>query len=72
VLFRSLTLIQTQRIRPFPTFLMGSDYWSGLVDWLRDKMLGGKFISPDDLDVFTVLDQPEEVVRAIKKTVIVK
>ena len=71
-LFEALTLIQTQRIRPFPTFLMGSDYWSGLVDWLRDKMLGGKFISPDDLDIFTVLDQPEEVVRAIKKTIIVK
>jgi uncharacterized protein (TIGR00730 family) len=71
-LFEALTLIQTQRIRPFPTFLMGADYWSGLVDWLRDKMLAGNFISPDDLDIFTVLDQPEEVVRAIKKTVIVK
>ena len=70
-LFEALTLIQTQRIRPFPTFLMGSAYWSGLVDWLRDKMLGGSFIAPDDLDIFTVLDQPEEVVRAIKKTVII-
>jgi len=71
-LFEALTLIQTHRIRPFPTFLMGSAYWSGLVDWLRDKMLAGNFISPDDLDCFTVLDQPEEVVRAIKKTVIIK
>ena len=70
-LFEALTLIQTQRIRPFPTFLMGSDYWAGLVGWLRDRMLAGNFISPDDLDIFTVLDQPEEVVRAIKKTVII-
>jgi len=70
-LFEALTLIQTQRIRPFPAFLMGSDYWGGLVGWVRDKMLDGGFISADDLDIFTVLDHPEEVVRAIKKTVII-
>jgi uncharacterized protein (TIGR00730 family) len=71
-LFEALTLIQTRRILPFPTFLMGSAYWSGLVDWLKDKMLAGNFINPDDLDIFTVLDKPEDVVRAIKKIVIVK
>ena len=71
-LFEALTLIQTHRIRPFPAFLMGADYWGGLVGWLRDKMLAEGFISPDDLDIFTVLDQPEDVVRAIKKTVIIK
>ena len=71
-LFEALTLIQTRRIRSFPTFLMGSAYWGGLVDWLRNQMLAKKFISPDDFDYFTVMDQPEEVVRAIKKIVIVK
>ena len=71
-LFEALTLIQTRRIRPFPTFLMGSAYWSGLVNWLRNSMLAGGFISPDDMDIFTVMDQPEEIVRAIKKTVIIK
>ena len=71
-LFEALTLIQTRRIRPFPTFLMGSAYWGGLVDWLRDSMLAGNFISPDDMDIFAVMDQPEEIVRAIKKTVIIK
>ena len=71
-LFEALTLIQTRRIQPFPTFLMGSAYWSGLVDWLKDRMLAGDFIGPDDLDIFTVMDKPEDVVRAIKKTVIVK
>ena len=69
-LFEALTLIQTQRIRPFPTFLMGSEYWSGLVGWLRERMLAGNFISPEDLDIFTVMDNPEDVVRAIKKTII--
>jgi uncharacterized protein (TIGR00730 family) len=71
-LFEALTLIQTQRIRPFPAFLMGSEYWGGLVGWIKDKMLAGDFISPDDLDIFTVMDNPEDVVRAIKKTVIVQ
>jgi len=71
-LFEALTLIQTQRLRPFPTFLMGTAYWSGLVDWLKNKMLANDYISPEDLDIFTVLDQPEEVVRAIRKTVILK
>ena len=71
-LFEALTLIQTQRIRPFPTFLMGSEYWSGLVDWLKDKMLGEKYIASDDLDIFTIVDNPEEVVKAIKKTLVLR
>jgi uncharacterized protein (TIGR00730 family) len=69
-LFEALTLIQTKRIRPFPTFLMGSSYWEGLIDWMRDKMLGGAKISSEDLDSFAIVDDPEEVVRLIKKTVI--
>ncbi len=71
-LFEALTLIQTQRIRPFPAFLMGSDYWSGLVDWLKEKMIANKYIAPDDLDFFTVMDSPEEVVRSIKKTLVLR
>jgi uncharacterized protein (TIGR00730 family) len=69
-LFESLTLIQTKRIRTFPAFLMGSDYWSGLVDWLKGTMLKGGNISKEDLDIFTIVDEPAEVVRLIKKTVI--
>ncbi len=71
-LFEALTLIQTQRIRPFPAFLMGSDYWSGLVDWLKEKMIANKYIAPDDLYFFTVMDSPEEVVRSIKKTLVLR
>jgi len=71
-LFEALTLLQTKRIRPFPAFLMGSDYWSGLLDWMKDKMIGGRYIAGDDLDFFTLMDSPEEVVRAIKKTIVLK
>ena len=71
-LFEALTLIQTQRILPFPTFLMGSDYWGGLVDWLKDKMVAEKKISPSDLDYFTVIDDPEDVVKRIKKTIVIR
>jgi uncharacterized protein (TIGR00730 family) len=70
-LFESLTLIQTKRIKSFPAFLFGKSYWSGLVDWLKGPMLESKMISNDDLDIFTVVDEPEEVVRLIKKLVIV-
>ena len=66
----ALTLIQTKRIRPFPVILMGSDYWSGLVDWIKNTQLAGKMISPEDLDYFRVMDDPAEVVRLIKQVVI--
>jgi uncharacterized protein (TIGR00730 family) len=69
-LFESLTLIQTNRIRPFPTFLMGSNYWRGLIEWMKDQMLGSGKIAPEDLDSFSIVDDPEEVVRLIRKTVI--
>lgn len=71
-LFEALTLLQTKRIRPFPAFLMGSEYWGGLLDWMKDQMIGGRYIAPDDLDLLSVLDSPEEVVRAIKKTIVLK
>lgn len=69
-LAEALTLIQTKRIRPFPVILMGSDYWSGLVDWIKNTQLTNKMISPEDLDYFRVMDDPAEVVRLIKQVVI--
>ena len=45
--------------------LVGSDYWGGLVDWMRDRLLGGGKISPQDLDLFTVCDDPKDVVSAV-------
>jgi uncharacterized protein (TIGR00730 family) len=70
-LFEALTLIQTRRIKPFPVVLMGSEYWKGLMDWLRDVMLGTDKIEPADLDFIQVIDDPDEAVRHIKKFVIV-
>jgi hypothetical protein len=70
-IFEALTLIQTKRIKPFPVILVGSDYWKGLLKWIRDTLLQRKLISAEDLDLVTLLDDPDEVVRIIKRTVIV-
>lgn len=70
-LFESLTLIQTQRIRTFPVILMDSEYWGGLISWLRDTLVRRKTIQKKDLDIFRVVDTPEEAVAIIKRRVIV-
>jgi uncharacterized protein (TIGR00730 family) len=69
-LFEALTLIQTKRIRSFPTILMGSEYWGGLIEWMNSSMLGKSFISSEDLELFRIIDDPEEVVRSIKRTLV--
>jgi uncharacterized protein (TIGR00730 family) len=64
--FEAAVLIQTLRQAHFPVILMVSDYWKGLIEWMRHKMLDENgFISPEDLDVFTVQDDPDEAVRII-------
>jgi uncharacterized protein (TIGR00730 family) len=60
-LFEALTLTQTGKITEFPVILVGSGYWPGLVDWLRERMLAEGNISPDDLDLFSIVDDPAEV-----------
>ncbi|MCK4469580.1 MAG: TIGR00730 family Rossman fold protein [Desulfobacterales bacterium] len=70
-LFEAVTLIQTHRIKPFPVILVGSEYWSGLVEWIKLRLLEEKRISPDDLDILQVMDEPEEIVKAVKKVIIV-
>jgi uncharacterized protein (TIGR00730 family) len=60
-LFESLTLIQTGKIRNFPIILVGTDYWCDLFEWLRNRLLGEGKISPGDLDLVTVTDNPIEV-----------
>ena len=69
-LFESVTLIQTHKIRPFPVILVGSNYWKGLLDWMKEVVLKEGKISPSDLEIFQVIDQPAEIIKAIKKTVI--
>ena len=70
-LFESLTLIQTERIRSFPVILMGSKYWRGLIEWMKDTLIKAKAISESDLDIFSLVDSPEEAIKIIKKTVVV-
>lgn len=70
-IFEALTLIQTHRIKPFPVILVGKDHWKGLLGWIRDRLLGSQYISPQDLSLMTVLDDPDEVVQTIKRYVIV-
>jgi len=70
-LFEALTLIQTERIRSFPVILMDSKFWKGLLDWMKGTMLKAKSISESDLDIFTVVDTPEEAVDIIKRRIIV-
>jgi len=65
-----LTLIQTQRIRPFPVILVESQYWKGLLNWIKESVLKEGKISPGDLDILQLIDDPEEILRTIKKTVI--
>jgi len=69
-LFESLTLIQTRKIKPFPIVLVGSSFWSGLVDWIRDQLAQGGRISDEDLLLFEVMDEVEDVVRHIRRTVV--
>jgi len=69
-LFEAVTLVQTQRIKPFPLILVGSDYWTGLIDWIKTKLLSEKMISPEDIEILQVMDEPEEIVKAVQKVII--
>jgi uncharacterized protein (TIGR00730 family) len=64
-LFEAMTLIQTGKVRDFPVILFGSEYWRGLTDWIRSTLLAEGKISPDDVDLVTVTDDPKEAVRVI-------
>jgi hypothetical protein len=70
-LFEALTLIQTRRIKSFPVVLMGSEYWKGLLDWMKKTMIRGGTILPEDLDFITIIDDPDEVVKHLQRFVIV-
>jgi uncharacterized protein (TIGR00730 family) len=64
-LFESLTLIQTGKVLNFPVVLFDSNYWQGLLEWLRERTLPEGLISPDDLELLTVTDSPTEAVARI-------
>ncbi len=65
-MFEAVTLIETHRVKPFPVILFGSEYWSGLIEWIRTRMLENQMISLDDLDILKITDDPMDVLRAVK------
>lgn len=70
-LFEALTLIQTKRIRYFPVILMDSEYWKGLLGWVKEAFIKNDMITESDFEIFNVVDSPEEAVKIIKRRVII-
>jgi len=66
-LFEALTLIQTMKIKPFPIYMMGVSYWEGLLTWMKDTLLAEGCISPEDLNLIHLTDDPEEVANGIER-----
>ena len=62
-----LTLMQTEKIKPFPVLLVDSEYWKGFLDWLRNQTLARGFVSDDDFDLLRVCDTPDEVVNTVQQ-----
>ncbi|MFA5389562.1 MAG: TIGR00730 family Rossman fold protein [Candidatus Omnitrophota bacterium] len=64
--FEIITLIQTGRIDRFPVVLVGRGYWKGLMDWIKKSMLSEKRVSKADMEIFSIVDSPEEVSEVIR------
>jgi uncharacterized protein (TIGR00730 family) len=64
-LFEALVLVQTGKIRYFPIVLVGTDFWQGLLLWIQERLVGDGMISPADLELIQVTDDPDEVVRIV-------
>jgi len=64
--FEAVTLVQTKRVEAFPVILIGREYWAGLVDWIKESMLKKDRIIKKDLNIFHVVDIPEEALKIIK------
>lgn len=66
-MFEAVTLIQTDRISPLPVILFGEDYWAGLVDWIKCQLLENRMISPQDMDIIHVTEDPEKILRIVRQ-----
>lgn len=64
-LFEAITLIQTLKIDKFPIILVGTEYWAGLLDWIKSTLIEEKMISPEDIDIFHVVDSAEDVMKIL-------
>jgi len=69
-LFEAATLVQTHRIKPLPIILVDTEYWSGLLDWIRTRLVDERVISPQDVEILQVMDDPEKIVNLVRKTII--
>jgi hypothetical protein len=66
-LFEALTLIQTDKLKPFPVIMIGSEYWKGLLEWIENTMQKEGMILPEDRSIYTLVDSPKDAVDIIKK-----
>lgn len=66
-LMEALTLIQTGKARKIPLILVGTDFWKGMIDWFREKLVEEKMVDPEDIKLIQLIDEPEQVVEAIFK-----
>ena len=67
-MFEAITLIQTKKIHHFPVILYNSEYWKGLLDWIKQTLLTTHKIKPEDLEIVTLVDSPQEVVEVIQRS----
>ncbi|MFZ2266019.1 MAG: TIGR00730 family Rossman fold protein [Azonexus sp.] len=66
-LMEALTLIQTGKARKIPLILVGSDFWKGMIDWFKEKLVEEKMVDPEDINLIQLIDEPGQVVEAIFK-----
>ncbi len=66
-LFESITLVQTKRIKPFPIILFGKEYWKGLIEWIKNKLLKEEKICQKGMDIIRLVDTPAEVIKIINE-----
>ncbi len=66
-LFEALTLVQTKKTKPFPIVLIGKDYWKGLIGWIKSQMINDGMVSPSDLDLFFLTDDPAEAAALVEE-----
>ncbi len=64
-MFESITLVQTKKVNKFPIILMGKEYWAGMFDWIKSKMLAEGNISKEDLQLFSLTDEPKNAAQIV-------
>jgi len=66
-LFEAMTLVQTKKTKAFPIVLLGTEYWAGLVQWIKEKLVSEKMIAESDVDLFYVTNDPADAAKLIEE-----